>query len=312
MVTVGTAAGVMTHSKEARNCPQIIQTDTPGEIKVIRGDVETLKTLTGNVKTLRFDILNFADRPEKTDQCFFAYPIFAHGHEWRISISPNGQDEAGKAAFYVVRVLRTPNDGIEDVQASVTIRFGGSNALSFPSCDFTFVSRSPKKTYTTIIGVYQGGDHVGVQGSVMPPYMDENGTATVLVDLDVYVAKKDRSLGTASINNHTEASTIGLQVPSGDTQLMTFRIEDFAKIEDIYIITKCLRSHGFLWHLLVLPRGVHQGDEFLCHVFLPYPGTRVTATVLLLRITRCGSGQDLSLFSKQPSREGLFLVMNMP
>jgi BTB/POZ domain/MATH domain len=137
---------------------------------------EPRKVSSGRFETLIFEFADFSSRSEKRGESVFTEPLSAHGYKWRLQLFPRGDNQSKKDAEFVSVYLNLVSPG--PVSASFTICCGKKkSSISKPN---VFKDGSKSWGYADWI---RRSDFIDDKND----YVDENGTATILVDIDVYV-----------------------------------------------------------------------------------------------------------------------------
>ena len=146
-------------------------------IVVSRSDTGKLLVPTGNLQTMIFHIHNFAGCTEKRGESIFTEMNQAHGYSWKLRIYPRGHSSSSPDQEHVSVFLKLC-DVDRDVEAVATMHYG-----QYPREVFFERRNYSNKTYPGVSfprsKILDRKHH----------YLDENGTLTIAVDIDVFVEK---------------------------------------------------------------------------------------------------------------------------
>jgi hypothetical protein len=141
---------------------------------------------TGEWQTMRFHIRNFSNLDKERNKAFFTEKCTAHGYNWFLELHPRGDSQSNANTVYVSCYLRLDHHG-DDTSTS------SKPTTVWATCKI----RSGEKTF--VISPYGfGKDGWGwanwVERDVLLDptngYIDEHGTLTIEVDVDLAVENK--------------------------------------------------------------------------------------------------------------------------
>lgn len=128
---------------------------------------------------MRFQVFNFASRSETFGNCFTTDPLQAHGYNAWLSIYPQGDFNASSDVTCSLELKMKENEPVLD--ADCTFRCGDKTTKVEK---YTFSRCGQQNTNKCCISINRHSVLLSENS-----YLDENGTLTVEVDMDIYVDK---------------------------------------------------------------------------------------------------------------------------
>jgi hypothetical protein len=137
---------------------------------------KTSKDFKPEIHSMKFQVHDFANRTEKRDESFVTPILKAHGHPWNLQIYPRGDSRTPTNPEYVSCFLLFKGDKNQGPFVKFTFRCKGS-PIQTASANFT--DRKTKDGW--------GYTEFARRDDVLANYIDENGTLTIEVDMQIAV-----------------------------------------------------------------------------------------------------------------------------